>query len=82
MYIMDCRPKLSAVGNMAKGLGIKSIFVVLLHFCNSISLGYEKPEGYSEHSCEIVWMGIDNIHGNYQHYLIIIAHFRWYLLFN
>lgn len=44
MYIMDCRPKLSAVGNMAKGLG------------------YEKPEGYSEHTCEIVWMGIDNIH--------------------
>lgn len=22
MYIMDCRPKLSAVGNMAKGLGM------------------------------------------------------------
>lgn len=44
MYIVDCRPKLSAVGNMAKGLG------------------YERADCYSE-NCEIIWMGVDNIHG-------------------
>ncbi len=61
MYIMDCRSKLSAFGNMAKGLGMRAIINSVPTYVNN-NLGYEKPEGYSER-CEITWMGIDNIHG-------------------
>jgi hypothetical protein len=78
MCILDCRPKLSAVGNMAKGLGkyenssLLSFFSFyhnlnennVEYYCPNNTTGYEKPEGYSDYGCEITWLGIDNIHGN------------------